>query len=124
MAQKAGAIYVEMGMNIARMQKDISKIQSNIDRFSKKASKSFAQTWKGFAVGAASAIYMAEKVERIFAKPIKKATEFETALVDMKKVSSRALPLIEKDIMKLPPALGTSTELMKGYYQVISAGVT
>ena len=38
---KAGALYIEMGMNIARMQKDMSKMQGNINRFSKKASKSY-----------------------------------------------------------------------------------
>jgi len=66
MAQKAGAIYVEMGMNIARMQKDISKIQGNINRFSKKASRDFSQTWQGMAVGIASVMHIAKQVGNVF----------------------------------------------------------
>lgn len=48
---------------------------------------------------------------------------FQTALVDMGKVTSRSLIGIRKEVMALDTALGTSTELMQGYYQVISAGV-
>lgn len=52
------------------------------------------------------------------------ARDFETALTDMAKVTNRELGLIRSDIMSLPPELGNATELMRGYYQVISAGVT
>ena len=48
---------------------------------------------------------------------------FESALTDMAKVTDRSLAEIRKEVMSLPPALGTATELMRGYYQVISAGV-
>ena len=50
--------------------------------------------------------------------------DFETALVDMGKVTDRSLDLIRKDIMAINPVLGDATSLMKGYYQTISAGVT
>lgn len=49
---------------------------------------------------------------------------FETALTDMSKVTSRDLGTIRSEIMSLPPELGNATQLMRGYYQVISAGVT
>jgi len=49
--------------------------------------------------------------------------DFETALVDMGKVTNRSLVEIRKDVMSLDASLGTSTDLMQGYYQVISAGV-
>lgn len=49
--------------------------------------------------------------------------EFQIALVDMGKVTSRNLQRIRKDVMALAPVIGTSTDLMRGYYQVISAGV-
>lgn len=55
---------------------------------------------------------------------IQKFASFESALVDMGKVTSESLDSIKKKIMDLDPALGSSTELVKGYYQVISAGVT
>lgn len=49
---------------------------------------------------------------------------FETALVDMGRVTAQPLGDIKRNIMAIDPVLGSSTELMKGYYQVISAGVT
>jgi len=49
---------------------------------------------------------------------------FETALTDMSKVTNRDLGTIRSEIMSLPPELGNATQLMRGYYQVISAGVT
>ncbi|KAF1073901.1 phage tail tape measure protein [Halodesulfovibrio sp. MK-HDV] len=52
------------------------------------------------------------------------ARDFETALTDMSKVTTRELGLIRTEIMSLPPELGNATELMRGYYQVISSGVT
>jgi len=53
-----------------------------------------------------------------------KFTDFETALVDMGKVSDRSFKDLRADVMGIDPVLGSATELMKGYYQVISAGVT
>lgn len=55
---------------------------------------------------------------------LKHFSEYETALVDMGKVTGESLESIENKIRDLPAELGTSTELVKGYYQVISAGVT
>jgi TP901 family phage tail tape measure protein len=55
---------------------------------------------------------------------IKRFTEFETALVDMAKVTEQSLGTIKTSILSLDPAIGNSTDLMKGYYQVISAGVS
>jgi len=48
---------------------------------------------------------------------------FESALADMGKVTDESFDSIQKKIMKLPASLGSSTELVRGYYQVISAGV-
>ena len=48
---------------------------------------------------------------------------FESALVDMGKVTSESYDSIKKKIMELPSALGSATELTRGYYNVISAGV-
>lgn len=48
---------------------------------------------------------------------------FESALVDMGKVTSESYDSIKNKIMELPPELGSATELTRGYYQVISAGV-
>lgn len=54
----------------------------------------------------------------------KEAAEYQTALNDMAKVTDVSLKKIDKSVRSLAPGLGNSTELMRGYYQVISAGVT
>lgn len=57
-------------------------------------------------------------------KAVEAAAEFETALTDMGKVTGESLESIRAKIMALPPELGSATDLVKGYYQTISAGVT
>jgi len=57
-------------------------------------------------------------------KSITKFGEYETVLVDMGKVTSESFESITAKIRTLPAELGTATALTKGYYQVISAGVT
>jgi len=56
-------------------------------------------------------------------KVLSKIATFESALADMGKVTSESFGSIKKKIMDLPASLGSATELVKGYYQVISAGV-
>lgn len=60
----------------------------------------------------------------VFNTMIKKAEDFESALADLPKVTDRSLKLIKADILGISSELGTSTELVEGYYQVMSAGVT
>jgi len=50
-------------------------------------------------------------------------TDYETKLVDMAKVTGESFESIEEKITSIDPILGSSTQLMAGYYQVISAGV-
>ncbi|MDD4950930.1 MAG: phage tail tape measure protein [Desulfovibrionaceae bacterium] len=60
--------------------------------------------------------------------PVKRAHDefkkFETALVDMARVTDQPLAEIKRNIMAMPESLGSATELMQGYYQVISSGIT
>lgn len=51
-------------------------------------------------------------------------TEYDTALRDMGKVTDESMDSIAAKIREVPAELGTSAELIRGYYQVISAGVT
>ncbi len=57
-------------------------------------------------------------------KAVNEYAEFQSAIVDLGKVTDEPLAEVEKKIMALPPELGSATELVKGYYQTISAGVT
>lgn len=63
-------------------------------------------------------------ISAVAVKAIGEAGKFQTALTDMAKVTDEPLDQIRKKIQAIDPALGNSTELVKGYYQVISAGVT
>jgi len=48
--------------------------------------------------------------------------DYEEKLVDMAKVTDQSFKEIEDNIRGIDPILGNSTQLMEGYYQVISAG--
>ena len=49
--------------------------------------------------------------------------KYQLALTDMAKVTDEEAAAINRSIMSLPEELGMATDLMKGYYQTISAGV-
>jgi len=59
---------------------------------------------------------------------IKKAAEhfaeFEVSLNRMGNVTNESLSQVKARIAELPPELGNATQLVQGYYQVISAGVS
>lgn len=55
---------------------------------------------------------------------IRNFQNFQTALVDMAKVTDESLGSIRDKIFELDASLGSSTELVQTYYQAISAGVT
>jgi len=75
------------------------------------------------SVGVGVALLALKKMYDVASQFLVKFATWEVSLTDMKKVSSEKLSAIKAKIMELPPALGTSIELVKGYYQVISAGV-
>jgi len=69
------------------------------------------------AVGVAMAGAVAGKALSAFA-------DYEQALIRMSVVSDQSLGAIADKIRTLGPELGTQTELMLGYYEVLSAGVS
>lgn len=75
----------------------------------------------GTIMAAAGVAYGAFNIGR---EAVQQAQEFETALTDLGKVGVRDLGAAKEAIMALPPELGRATDLMQGYYQTISAGVT
>ncbi len=57
---------------------------------------------------------------------IRTFAEFETATVNVQNITgmaTREMAALAREIKALPPSLGTATELMRGLYQAISAGV-
>ena len=53
---------------------------------------------------------------------VKKFMDYQTALIDMGKVTDQSFGEIDKSIKELDSSLGDSTELVGAYYQAISAG--
>ena len=74
--------------------------------------------WKLYGAAAAAAVGLAVR------SSIKQYEEFEVALNRLGNVSDDTLVTMKGRIMDVSPVLGSVTELTKGYYQVMSAGVT
>ncbi len=73
---------------------------------------------------AMSAAFAGVGVTVFTAKANKAWGAYESSLTDMAKVTDESLTLIDEKITALDKNIGSSTELMQGYYQTISAGVT
>ncbi len=118
-----GNLFVRLGLKSSAYTAGMQKASKSTRALQKKTQslgtsmQKLKQHW--FAVTAASAgfILFSKKVIQNFAR-------WESALVDMGKVTAESLDSIRTKIMDLPPVLGSATELVQGYYQVISAGVT
>lgn len=77
--------------------------------------------WMAFSAIAIAGIYA---MQRAFRKILSLYADFEVALKRLGNVSDETIPEMRKKILSISPALGSVTELTKGYYQVMSAGVT
>jgi TP901 family phage tail tape measure protein len=106
----------------------LKQIQEATDKTTRKTKKLQNATVTAFkrmkkAVFSLKGAFAALGITYVLGKAIKEFKEFETALVDMGKVTQRSLMELKQEVMELPTILGSSTALMRGYYQVISAGV-
>lgn len=92
-------------------------------RASEKAGTSLGTLAKQAAVATAAYLSLrtaASLVSQTFAD----FRDYQSALVDMPKVTDQDLGKIDAAIKAMPRELGDPTSLLKGYYQTISAGVT
>lgn len=89
---------------------------------------SLERTSKNVALGlgalSAAGIAAISGIGLISKKALDEYIPFESALVDLGKVGVSNINRVRDEILNLPPALGKATDLTKGYYQTISAGVT
>ncbi len=101
------------------------RVMRSMELSTKKRTSSIKRMWKSsgaamkqsMAIGGIAVAAMVKISNDRFKK-------FETALVNMSKVTDRSLKEIRADIFGMSVDLGDATQLMEGYYQVISAGVT
>jgi len=78
----------------------------------------------GIAAAALGTSFAALGTGIVFTAAVAQASKFETAMADLVKVTDESFESIKTSIQSIDPALGSSTELVQGYYQTISAGVT
>lgn len=114
-----------IGELLARLGVDTSQLKlaaAQMQTFGTQATSTFskvskaAMSLKGAFVGLGGAM--------AFRSIIRSAADYESALIDMGKVTGQSFAEIDRQIKAMDSSLGNSIDLMKGYYQVISAGVT
>ena len=98
------------------VEKSTKEMGNAFSKFTKDHSAQFKKVGMVSAAVGAAIILVAKKVRAAF-------NEYESALVDMGKITSESFGSIEDRMKKLPPVLGNLTELTRGYYQIVSAGV-
>ncbi|MCK5608739.1 phage tail tape measure protein [Candidatus Pacearchaeota archaeon] len=120
-----GTIWLGIRGDTKPVRKDLDNLKRTavtdavaIEKKTNSALSSMAKYWKLYALAATAALGILAK------KAISGFATWESALVDMGKVTKESFASITRRIRELPPELGSATDLVKGYYQVISAGVT
>ena len=117
-----GTLVTTFGANMTPLDSAITQAETKFTRFQHRSSAVFGSIKRSvFSLqGALFSLGAGLSISRFLSM----TKQYETALVDMGKVTDQTFEQINKQIFSLSSALGTSTELMKGYYQTISAGVT
>ena len=113
----------EVETAFSRMKRSSTDLEGSVGTLSKAALK-----FSGIMLGLGAASDGMRAIMRSIVSGTKTSItsfgDFETELTNMTKVTERELEAIKTEIMLLPPEIGNATDLMKGYYQTISAGVT
>ncbi len=129
-AQPVGSLRVDLSASIAAFKTNMKAARDSVfkngsamQRTMHKVKRSFDNTIKsiGMIAGAYVGFYAGVRAIKSI---ITEAANYETALINMAKVTDQSFEIIDKTIKGVAPEIGNYTELMKGYYQVISAGVT
>jgi len=105
---------------LVKITADITSLQNGLNQAASKISgfgKSITAAGKGATIVGGAIVTAAVGTFKTFA-------DYEEKLTDMAKVTDQSFGDIETAIKGVDPILGNMTELMGGYYQVISAGVT
>lgn len=106
---------------------DIQAIKQGAQKATKEMSGSFSKFTADHSAQFKKVGMVAAAAGAIISLAIKKVrgsfNEYESALVDMGKITDESFESIEARMKELPPVLGSLTELTRGYYQIVSAGI-
>ncbi|TLM66006.1 MAG: phage tail tape measure protein [Deltaproteobacteria bacterium] len=108
---------------LKRAHKNLGDEMTRIDEEQYGKRTTLAQKFKDNWLNVTAAISAGYMVKNFAESALNEFKQFESALTDMAKVTAQPLGEIKKQIMELPAELGSATELMKGYYEIMSAGV-
>lgn len=117
--KEMAAMAARMGISLDKVNKDVRGATANVTHLE----NGFSGLAKRAAVTAAALVSLQGAVS-FAGKSFNAWKEYESGLIDMGKVTDESITSIRKKIESIPAALGSSTELVRGYYQTISAGVT
>ena len=109
---------------------DIKAIQTQAERASTEMGRSFDKFSKKVTDNAATIKktgMIATVAGGVVTFAVKKMGDawdtYESALVDMGKITDKSVESIETRMKAIPPILGSLTDLTRGYYQIVSAGI-
>lgn len=115
---KGTPVVKSFGNSLAASGTKAKGLAGNITGIATAAAKTTA---KLTALGAAGATALAGFT---FTKIISEFATFETELTRLANLGVADLEAVKQQIMALPPELGNATELVAGYYEVLSSGIT
>lgn len=116
-----------IAINKEQALQDIKAVQNQVQRATKEMGRSFSKFTTDHAAQFRKMGMAATVLGGIVTFAVKKMGDsfdkYESALVDMGKITDESLESIENRMKELPPILGSLTELTRGYYQIVSAGI-
>jgi TP901 family phage tail tape measure protein len=100
----------------------LKKAEGDVRQFSEKTASYL--TMATMAAKAFVVTLAAVSIGKFMREALDNATEYQSALIDMGRVTQMSFNKIDERIRGMNANLGNATQLMRGYYQVLSAGVT
>lgn len=116
-----------IAINKEQALQDIKAVQNQAQRATTEMGRSFTKFTTDHAAQFRKMGMVATVMGGVVTFAVKKMGDsfdkYESALVDMGKITDESLESIENRMKELPPILGSLTELTRGYYQIVSAGI-
>lgn len=116
-----------IAINKEQALQDIKAVQNQAQRATTEMGRSFTKFTTDHAAQFRKVGMAATVLGGVVTFAVKKMGDsfdkYESALVDMGKITDESLESIENRMKELPPILGSLTELTRGYYQIVSAGI-